>query len=68
MSKCLTHNRIFWGHLSTFRAESTHKSTPFKVKNKNNPQTLPKQLQNKFEKVQNTTFSTHKMAKTRMPT
>ena len=30
----------------------------------NNTQTLPNQLQNLFEKVQKTTFSTPKMAKT----
>ena len=61
MSKILTKNLDFWGHLSAFRAENTSKSGPFKVKN--NAQTLPKQLQNNFEKVQKMTFSTPKMAK-----
>ena len=66
MTKNLTKNLDYWGHLSTFRAENTHKSGPFKVKN--NAQTLPKQLKNNFEKVQETTFWTTKLAKTRMPT
>ena len=61
MSKILTENLDYWGHLSTFGAENTTKSRPFKVEN--NAQTLPKQLQNNFEKVQKTTFSTPKMAK-----
>ena len=38
-----------------------NKSEPFKTKN--NTQTLPKQLQNNFVKVQNTTFSNPKRAK-----
>ena len=66
MSKFLTENFDFLGHLSTFGAENTPKSRPFKVKN--NAQTLPNQLQNNFEKVQKTTFSNPKMAKTRMST
>ena len=66
MSKFLTENFDFRGHLVTFRAENTPKSRPSKVKN--NAQTLPEQLQNKFEKVQKTTFSTPKMAKSRMST
>ena len=66
MSQILTENFDFRGHLSTFRAENTPKSRPFKVEN--NAQTLPKQLQNNFEKVQKTTFSTPKMAKSRMST
>ena len=57
----LTENLHFRGHLSTFRAGNTHKSKPLKAEN--NARTLPKQLQNNFEKVQNTTFSTPKMAK-----
>ncbi|MEO1808803.1 MAG: hypothetical protein AAFU33_28625, partial [Bacteroidota bacterium] len=61
MSKILTENLDFWGHLSTFGAENTPKSRPFEVEN--NGQTLPKQLQNSFEKVQKTTFLTPKMAK-----
>ena len=65
MSKFLTENFDFRGHLSTFGAENKPKSRPLKVKN--NAQTLPKQLQNNFEKVQKTTFLTPKMAKTRMP-
>ena len=42
-------------------AEKTHKSRPFKVKNK--AQTLPKQVQNNFEKVQKTTFLTQELVK-----
>ena len=61
MSKILTENFDFWFYLSTFGARNTPKSRPFKVEN--NPQTLPKQLQNSFEKVQKTTFSTPKMVK-----
>ena len=59
MSKFFTENFIFRGHLSTFGAENTPKSRPFKVKNK--AQTLPKQVQNNFEKVQKTTFLTQKL-------
>ena len=54
MSKILTQNLNFRGHLSTLRAENTPKSGPFKVEN--NALTLPKQLQNTFEKVQKTTI------------
>ena len=61
MSKILTENFDFWFYLSTFGARNTPKSRPFKVEN--NPQTLPKQLQNSFEKVQETTFSIPKMVK-----
>ena len=61
MSNFLTENFDFWGYLNTFWAENTPKSRPFKVEN--NAQTLPKQLQNNFEKVQKTTFSTPKMVK-----
>ena len=43
----------------------TPKSRALKAKNK--AQTLPKQLQNNFEKVQNTTFSTPHVCKTRVP-
>ena len=42
-------------------AQITTKSGPFKVEN--NAQTLPKQLQNNFEKIQKMTFSTTKMVK-----
>ena len=42
-------------------AERTLKSASFKTKN--NAQTLSKQLQNKLEKVEKTTFSTPKIAK-----
>ena len=42
-------------------AENTPRSWPFKVEN--NAQTLPKQLQNNFEKVQKMTFWTPKMVK-----
>ena len=61
MSKILTENFDFRGHLSTFQAENTPKSRPFKAEK--NARTLPKQLQNNFEKVQNTTFSTPKIVK-----
>ena len=64
MSKFLTENFDFWGHLSTFGAENTPKSRHFKAKN--NAQTLPKLLQNNFEKVEKTDFLTPKMAKSRM--
>ena len=64
MSKILTQNVSFQGHLSTFEAQNTPKTRPFKVKK--NAQTLPKQLQNNFEKVQKSTFLTPKMAKTRV--
>ena len=66
MSKFLTENLNFRGYLSTFGAENTPKSRPFKVEN--NAQILPKQLQNNFEKLQKTTFSTLKIANYRMPT
>ena len=62
MGKILTENLDYWGHLSTFRAENTQKSGPFKTEN--NVQTLPKQLQTNFEKVEKITFSTAKIAKT----
>ena len=61
MSLFLTEYFDFRGHLSTFRAEKTPKSRPFKVEN--NAQTLPKQLQNNFEKVHKMTFLTPKMVK-----
>ena len=61
MTKILIENLDYLGDLSTFRAENTPKSGHFKVEN--NAQTLPKQLQNNFEKVQKMTFSTPKMAK-----
>ena len=66
MSIFFIENLHFWGYISTFGAENTTKSRPFKVEN--NAQTLPKQLQNNFEKVQKTIFSTPKMAKSRMST
>ena len=55
MSNFFPENFYFWGHLSTFGAENTIKSRPLKVEN--NPETLSK-LQNNFEKLQKTTFST----------
>ena len=61
MSKFLTENLDFRGQLSTFEAENTPKSRPFKVEN--NALTLSKQLQNKLEKVQKRTFSSPKMVK-----
>ena len=61
MSKFLTKNFDFRGHLSTCSAENTPKSGPFKYKN--NAQTLLKQLQNNFEEVQKSTFLTPKIVK-----
>ena len=61
MSKILTQNLSFQGHLSTFEAQNTPKSRPFEAENK--AQTLPKQVQNNFEKVQKTTFLTPKWSK-----
>ena len=50
----LTLNFDFRGHISTFRAENTHKSRPFKAEN--NAQTTSEQLENNFEKAQKMTF------------
>ena len=61
LSKFLTENFDFRGHLWTFRAENTPKSGLFKTKNK--AQTHPKQLSNNFEKVEKATFSNPKLAK-----
>ena len=61
MGQILNENHDFRGHLSTYRAENLHKGRSFKTEN--NALTLSKQLQNNFEKVQNTTFSTPKMVK-----
>ena len=61
MSKFFTLNFDFIGHISTFRAENTPKSSPFKAEN--NAQTTPEQLPNNFEKVQKTTFLTPKKVK-----
>ena len=47
------------GYLTTYRGKNATKSGPFKYEN--NVQTLPKQLQNNFEKVQKSTFLTPKM-------
>ena len=66
VSKILSENLDFRGHLSTLGAVNTLKSGPFKAEN--NALTPPKQLQNNFKKVQNTIFWTPKMAKTRMST
>ena len=57
----LTLNFDLRGHTSTFRAENTPKSKPFKTEN--NAQTTPKQLLYNFEKVQKTTFLTPKKVK-----
>ena len=51
-------NLNFRGHIWTFGAQNTPKNWPFEAKNK--AQTLPKQLQNNFEKVQKSTFLTPK--------
>ena len=61
MSKILTQNLSFQGHLSTFEAQNTPKSRHYEAENK--AQTLPKQVLNNFEKVQNSTFLTPKMVK-----
>ena len=53
-SQNLCWNFDFRGHLSTFRAENTPKSGPFKAQN--NAQTLLKQLQNNFWKFKKTGF------------
>ena len=66
MSKFLTLIFNIRGHISTFRTENTTKSGPFKAEY--NAQTTSEQVLNNFEKVQNTTFLTPKMAKTRMST
>ena len=57
-SKFLTQNLNFRCHIWTFGAQNSRKSRPFEAKNK--AQTLPKQLQNNFEKVQKSTFLTPK--------
>ena len=49
------------GYLTTFRGINAPKSGPFKYEN--NAQTLPKQLQNNFEKGQIMTFLTQEIAK-----
>ena len=49
------------GYLTTFRGINAPKSGPFKYEN--NAQTLPKQLQNNFEKGQKMTFLALEMAK-----
>ena len=51
----------FWVHLSTFGAENTDKSGPFKTKK--DAQTIPKKPQNNFEEAQKTIFSIPKIAK-----
>ena len=56
----LTKNLEYRGYLLTFGVEIKRKSASFKTKT--NGQTLPKQPQNNFEKVQKTTFSTPKIA------
>ena len=61
MSTFLTKNFDFRGHLSTFRAKNTPKSRPFE--GENNAQTLPKQVQNNFEKSRNRLFSPPKWSK-----
>ena len=63
MSNFLSEYFDFQDHLLTFRGVNTPEIRPFKAKNK--AQTLRKQLQKNFEKVQNTTFSS---PKTRVPT
>ena len=64
VSKKLTENFDALGHLSTFGAENTIKSGPFKTGK--NTKTLSKQLENNFEKVKKSTFLTPKMVKTRV--
>ena len=57
----LIENFDFQAHLSTFRADNTHKSWHFK--SENNSQTLPKPHQTRLQKVQKTTFFTPKSSK-----
>ena len=57
----LSENFNFRGHLSIFGAQNTPRSRPFE--GENNAQTLPKQVQNNFEKVEKSTFFTPKMVK-----
>ena len=61
MGQILNENLDFRDQLSTFGAENTPTSWPFKTEK--NAQSLPKQLPNNFEKVQNATFSTSKIVK-----
>ena len=49
------------GYLTKFRSINAPKSRPFEAINK--AQTLPKQVQNNFEKVEKSTFLTPKMVK-----
>ena len=53
----MTENQIY----EPLELRKKTKSCPFKIEN--SALTLPKQLQNNFEKVQKTTFSTPKMVK-----
>ena len=62
VGQILTQNLNFSFHLSTFGTEKSLKSSSLKTKK--NAQTLPKQLQNKFEKVQKMTFLTPPPRKT----
>ena len=57
-----TENVHFQNNLSIFRAENTRKSKAFKEQ-KNNALTLPMQLQNNFQIVENTTFWKPRMVK-----
>ena len=64
LSRILNENFIFRAHFSTFRAENTTQSRPFKAET--NTYTLPEKLLNLFEKVQKTIFLTRKKAKTQV--
>ena len=57
-----TENINFQNQLQIFRAENTTKSNAF-MEQKTNSLTLPIQLQNNFQKVENTTFSNPRMVK-----
>ena len=61
MAKFSTEIFNFSGHISTLRAENTPKSRT--LKDENNSKTLPKQLQNNFEKLHNRLFRPPKLSK-----
>ena len=61
MSIFLAENFDFRGQINTFEAEIITKSWSSIAEN--NAYTLPKKLLKTFEKVQKTTFLTHKMVK-----
>ena len=60
VGQILTDNLDFRGHSSIFGAKNTPKCGPFKTEK--NAQTLPKQLENNFEIVQNAIFRPPKLS------